>query len=172
MSPFHHRDPGIVGLLGTTRFKRPYYGLICDGIHADKNSVKIAYDSHPGGAVLVTDAMAAMGLSHGKYNLGSMEVEVGDFGVRIVGTDTIAGRYYIRSFGFSVISMPDCIANFRRFTGCSIVQAIEAATLHPAKSLGLNNKGSLEPGCDADFLFLDDDLNVKETFISGTKFNF
>ncbi|CAG8596259.1 2904_t:CDS:2, partial [Gigaspora rosea] len=27
---FHQRDPDIIGLLGTTRIPRPYYGIICD----------------------------------------------------------------------------------------------------------------------------------------------
>ncbi|KAJ1672753.1 N-acetyl-glucosamine-6-phosphate deacetylase, partial [Spiromyces aspiralis] len=61
---FHQRDPGIVGLLGSPR-ERPYYGIICDGIHVHPNSVKIAYNAHPGGAILVTDAMAAQGLPEG-----------------------------------------------------------------------------------------------------------
>ncbi|CAG8452628.1 9810_t:CDS:2, partial [Gigaspora rosea] len=65
----HHRDPGIIGLLGTTRL---YYGIICDGIHMHPNSIKMAYDSHPKGAVLVTDAMTAMGLPPGDYTLGDI----------------------------------------------------------------------------------------------------
>jgi N-acetylglucosamine-6-phosphate deacetylase len=52
--------------LGTTRITRPFYGIICDGIHVHPNSIKIAYDSHPKGAILVTDAMAALGLPPGK----------------------------------------------------------------------------------------------------------
>jgi hypothetical protein len=35
MQPFHHRDPGLVGLLGRTG-QRPFYGLISDGIHVHR----------------------------------------------------------------------------------------------------------------------------------------
>jgi len=94
MAPFHHRDPGVIGLLGASNLeKRPYYGIICDGIHTHPNSAMVAYYAHPKGAVLVTDAMGAMGLPYGKYKLGQMDVERTDHGVYITGTDTLAGRF-------------------------------------------------------------------------------
>ncbi|KAG0227951.1 hypothetical protein BGW42_002505 [Actinomortierella wolfii] len=93
MPQFHHRDPGVIGLLGSRPdLPRPYYGLICDGIHVHPNSVKIAYDSHPEGVILVTDAMSAMGLAPGNYQLGNMSVTKEEDRVYIEGTDTLAGR--------------------------------------------------------------------------------
>lgn len=51
---------------------------------------------------------------------------------------------------------------------CSIVYAIEAATLHPARCLKIDHcKGRLDFGCDADFVMLTDDLEVKSTWIAG-----
>lgn len=62
MPQFHHRDPGVIGLLGSRMdLPRPFYGLICDGMHVHPNSVKIAYDSHPEGVILCT-AMSPLGL--------------------------------------------------------------------------------------------------------------
>lgn len=56
MPQMHHRDPGVIGLLGAqVQSQRPYYGLIADGIHVHPNAVRLAYDCHPDGAVLVTD---------------------------------------------------------------------------------------------------------------------
>ena len=61
MQQLHHRDPGVVGLLGSEdTLPRPYYGIICDGVHIHKSCVKLAYRSHPHGAILVTDAMAQL----------------------------------------------------------------------------------------------------------------
>jgi hypothetical protein len=50
-----------------------------------------------------------------------------------------------------VITINDCVKNF----GCSVIEAIEAATLHPAKLLGIHNvKGILNNvGADADDLY-------------------
>ncbi|KAL1924384.1 uncharacterized protein VTP21DRAFT_7419 [Calcarisporiella thermophila] len=158
MQQFHHRDPGIIGLLGSN-LQRPYYGLICDGVHCHPNSVKIAYYSHPGGAVLVTDAMSAMGLPPGKYTLGDMKVEKEEDRVYVEGTRTLAG---------SVITLDACVRNFKEFTGCSTIEALEAVTLHPAVLLGIQDrKGQLVTGADADLVFLDDDLRVKRVFVAG-----
>jgi len=56
------------------------------------------------------------------------------------------------------------------YTGCSIGDAMEAASLHPAQLLETDDrKGSLEFGKDADFILLDDKLQVQATYIEGKK---
>lgn len=56
MPQIHHRDPGVIGTLGAQdESQRPYYGLIVDAIHVHPNAIRLAYDCHPDGAVLVTD---------------------------------------------------------------------------------------------------------------------
>jgi N-acetylglucosamine-6-phosphate deacetylase len=95
MQQLHHRDPGIIGLLGSEdTLPRPYYGIICDGIHIHKSCVKLAYRSHPHGAILVTDAMAQLGLPNGTYDWTNGERITKD-GMRLhlEGEETIAGRY-------------------------------------------------------------------------------
>ncbi|KAI8335481.1 hypothetical protein BC941DRAFT_430446 [Chlamydoabsidia padenii] len=182
MLPFHQRDPGMVGILGATDLPkpaqpdrhplpsltspdrqlpdpRPFYGIICDGIHVHPNSVRIAYYSHPRGCILVTDALSAAGLPHGTYQLGGQEVEVRHGGAYVKGTDTLAG---------STITIDQCVRNFWKFTRCSRVEALEAATLHPAQALGIaDRKGTFVSGADADLVFLDDDLNLKRVFVRG-----
>ena len=47
---FHHRDPGIVGLLTSYDIPKPmFYGLIADGIHTHPTATRIAHRSHPNG---------------------------------------------------------------------------------------------------------------------------
>jgi N-acetylglucosamine-6-phosphate deacetylase len=90
----------------------------------------------------------------------------------------------------SVTPMSQCVRNFKHFTGtslvrntsrcrhtqirshmdteCSTVEALQAATLHPAQLLGIRHrKGTLDVGADADLVVLDDDLNVRATFVRG-----
>ena len=51
-----------------------------------------------------------------------------------------------------------------------MVEVIEMATLHPARLLGISNrKGTLEFGSDADFIILDHQLNLLQTYIGGEK---
>uniref|UniRef100_A0AAQ4NVJ7 N-acetylglucosamine-6-phosphate deacetylase n=1 Tax=Gasterosteus aculeatus aculeatus TaxID=481459 RepID=A0AAQ4NVJ7_GASAC len=52
MLPFHHRDPGIVGLLTSDRVpsgRTVFYGMIADGIHTNPAALRIAHRAHPEG---------------------------------------------------------------------------------------------------------------------------
>ncbi|XP_042564537.1 N-acetylglucosamine-6-phosphate deacetylase [Clupea harengus] len=162
MLPFHHRDPGIVGLLTSEKVppgRRVFYGMIADGIHTHPAALRIAHRAHPTGLVLVTDAIAAMGLPSGHHTLGQQEIDIQGLHAYVAGTKTLSG---------SIATMDMCVRHFRKATGCSVEAALEAASLRPAESLGLNHrKGTLDFNTDADFVVLDDALTVQETYIMG-----
>ena len=64
--------------------------------------------------------------------------------------------------------MDTCVKLFRKFTGCSIVEALEAATVHPAKAINVfGRKGTLAYGADADLVLLNDNLDVLEVYVNG-----
>lgn len=49
---FHHRDPGLVGLLASDNIpsnKAVYFGIIADGIHTHPAALRIAHRVHPKG---------------------------------------------------------------------------------------------------------------------------
>jgi N-acetylglucosamine-6-phosphate deacetylase len=213
MTSFHHRDPGLVGMLAAERSPDNnhassfWYGIIVDGIHTHPAAVKMAYNSHPKGAVLVTDAMAAMGLPAGRYMLGALEVDVTEDRSELASSgpstsssaaagptsplltfsrgkispsrqqQQVASRHWRKratlvgseTLAGSVITMDSCVKNYVDFTGCSVAEALESASLHPARALGLESrKGTLEPGMDADIVLLDPEtLAVRATFVSG-----
>ncbi|XP_062954745.1 N-acetylglucosamine-6-phosphate deacetylase [Cynocephalus volans] len=162
MLPFHHRDPGIVGLLTSDQLppgRCIFYGMIADGMHTNPAALRIAHRAHPRGLVLVTDAVPALGLGNGRHTLGQQEVEVDGLTAYIAGTKTLCG---------SIAPMDVCVRHFLQATGCSVESALEAASLHPAQLLGLEKrKGTLDFGADADFVVLDDSLHVQATYISG-----
>uniref|UniRef100_A0A8C9XMD9 N-acetylglucosamine-6-phosphate deacetylase n=1 Tax=Sander lucioperca TaxID=283035 RepID=A0A8C9XMD9_SANLU len=162
MLPFHHRDPGIVGLLTSDQVpagRTVYYGMIADGIHTNPAALRIAHRAHPSGLVLVTDAITAMGLPPGRHTLGQQVIEIQGLHAYVAGTKTLCG---------SIATMDMCVRHFKHASGCSVEEALEAASLHPAKLLGISHKkGNLDYGSDADLVLLDDALNVEATFISG-----
>lgn len=159
---FHHRDPGLVGLLTSDALpagQHVYFGIIADGYHTHPAALRIAYRSHAAGLCLVTDAIAALGLHDGVHKLGQLDIEVRDGRAFLLGLDTLCG---------SIASMDGCVRFFRQATGCSVVYALEAASLHPARALGISErKGALTFGADADFVLLDDELMVQSTWIAG-----
>lgn len=58
----------------------------------------------------------------------------------------------------------------KQFVDCSIVEALEAASYHPACALGIQDrKGSLLFGREADFVLLDHELKVVSTWIASKK---
>ncbi|XP_015498352.2 N-acetylglucosamine-6-phosphate deacetylase isoform X2 [Parus major] len=110
MLPFHHRDPGIVGLLTSDKIpagRRVFYGMISDGIHTNPAALRIAHRAHPKGLVLVTDAMAGMGLAPGRHTLGQQVVEIDGLNTYIAGTKTLSG---------SVATMDTCVRHFQEAT--------------------------------------------------------
>ena len=91
----HHRDSGIFGILGAQKaLRRPYFGIIADGIHVHPSMVGVAFNAHPEGCILVTDAMSVLGLADGDYAWTNGEVMEKRGGkVTLKGTNgTIAGR--------------------------------------------------------------------------------
>jgi N-acetylglucosamine-6-phosphate deacetylase len=151
MRPLHHRNPGIFGLLGTpssTTSQKPYFGIIADGIHLHPTSIKIAWNAHPDGLILVTDAMRFAGMRDGTYDWtnGSRVVKKGAM-LTLEENGKIAG---------SSIQLVDCVSNFLNWTGASVPEALRAVTETPARMLGvLGVKGTLEVGADADLVVLD-----------------
>nr|XP_044250507.1 N-acetylglucosamine-6-phosphate deacetylase [Drosophila takahashii] len=163
MLPFHHRDPGLVGLLASDavpRGRTVYFGIIADGVHTHPAALRIAYRTHPQGLILVTDAISALGLEEGVHHIGQLPLQVKQGKAFIAGTETLCG---------SIAPMDECVRIFQKATDCSVVYAIEAATLHPAQCLKIEDrKGTLDFGSDADFILLDDRLQVLSTWIAGT----
>ena len=162
MVPFHHRDPGIFGLLGADDIikKDLFYSIIVDGIHAHPASVKIAYNSHPKGIVLVTDAIAAQGLPPGIYHLSNLTVKVTELRAVLADSqDTLAG---------SIVTLDECFRNFIKYSNASLADACRASSQHPAEVLKIfPRKGCLNYGSDADIVILDKNLHVVATFVGG-----
>lgn len=97
MRPLHHRNPGIFGVLGKAEvLARPFFGIIADGIHLHPTTIKIAFNAHPDGFILVTDAMHLVGLPDGAYpwTNGGQTCNIVKQGSKLLleNSNTIAGR--------------------------------------------------------------------------------
>ncbi len=155
MSPFTHREPGLVGALLSSDIP---CGLIVDGVHAHPAAVRTAFRAKGArGISLVTDAMAAMGMGPGRYKLGDRDVLVDASSARL-DDGTLAG---------SILQMDGAIRHVIDYTGCSLADAITMASATPARVIGIDHKGSIKPGYDADLVVLDKSLHVEMTIARG-----
>lgn len=155
MRPLRHRDPGpIVALMADPRV---WLEIVADGLHVDPALVAYLFATHPDRMVLVTDSMAAAGFGDGDYRLGELDVEVRDGAARIAGTTTIAG---------STLTLAKAVQNVVRF-GVDPFVAVRAATLLPARYLGLDGVGEITPGARADLVVLDADHAVTAVMWHG-----
>ncbi|CAH2713666.1 N-acetylglucosamine-6-phosphate deacetylase [Neobacillus rhizosphaerae] len=157
MRGLHHREPGIVG----AAFLRDELiaEIIVDGVHVRPEMVELAYkQKQSDGLILITDSMRAKCMKNGKYDLGGQEVTVQD-GKAVLADGTLAG---------SILRLGQAVKNIVNYTGCSLENAIEMASVNPAKQLNVfERKGSLAEGKDGDIVILDKNLEVFMTFCRG-----
>ncbi len=109
------------------------------------------------GSVLITDATAAAGMPDGTYQLGPIQVQVKDG--RCTRDGKLAG---------SILTMDRAVRNLVQFTDWSLRDAVRAATLNPARAVGLAQAcGILTPGAEANLVVLSPDGGVRQTFVRG-----
>nr|WP_218620894.1 N-acetylglucosamine-6-phosphate deacetylase [Mycolicibacterium hippocampi] len=154
MRPIDRREPGpIVALLEDPRIT---VELITDGVHIDPAIYRfVAKTIGPERISLITDAMAATGMSDGRYYLGPLAVDVAGGVARVAGTDTIAG---------STATMDQVLRFAVAHSGAprneALLAAVAQTSVNPARALGLPASAGLTAGAAADMVMLDNDLAV------------
>ncbi len=155
MSPLHHRDPGVVGAALNSDV---YTELIADTFHVNKGIYPMLAKTKGSKLVLITDALRSAGMPDGEYENGGQVFVLKGIECRLR-DGTIAG---------SVLRLNQGVRHFRDYGGVTMAQAVRAASLSAAESVGLaETKGSLTPGKDADITLLNDDCGVLKTIVRG-----
>lgn len=157
MSPLTHREPGMVG--AAMELKNTFAELICDGHHVSPVAANIMMNAKTReNIVLITDCMRAGAMEYGQYTLGEFDVIVENGTARLL-TGSLAG---------SVLSMNNAIKNVVDWNIATLEEAIKMASYNPAVSCNIDDKcGSIKPGLPADFVVIDDSLNVYNTYLDG-----
>ncbi len=156
MRPLDHRDPGILAEVLTD--SQLTADIIVDGIHVMPEVVQLFLQAKGiDRVVLITDATAAAGMPDGTYQLGPIQVQVKN------GRCTMDGK-----LAGSVLTMDRAVRNVIHFADWSLQDAVRAATVNPARAVGLaQHHGVLAPGAEANLVVLNSSGDVRRTFVRG-----
>jgi N-acetylglucosamine-6-phosphate deacetylase len=153
----HHREPGVAGqALADTRLA---CGLIADLHHVHPAICRVVMEAARGRVALVTDAVSALGMPPGRYELGSEVVELHQGSPPLRADGTLAG---------STLRLDEAIGNVVGL-GIDPVRAVAAATTVPAGLLGLDDLGRLEAEARADLVWLSQSWRALATWVDGVE---
>lgn len=177
MPPLGHRAPGPVPVLLQAARQSPdrmVLELIADGVHLDPEIVRMVFSLvGPGSIALITDAMAAAGMSDGLYTLGSLDVLVQDRVARLVSADDARPGAIAGATSLLLENVQRCVG-----WGVPLADAVTAASATPARLMGLDQRdagqpgstplGSLATGYRADILVTTEKLELLQVYRAGT----
>ncbi len=154
MSDNNHRDPGIVT---AAYLNKMLCELIVDKVHVHPDVVNLTYQVIGASNIaLITDAMDAKALGDGDYVFGGQQVHVSDGCARLA-NHALAG---------STLKFDQGVRNFYEITNCDLIELSHVASINQAKDLNLTT-GQIKKGFDADFVVLDNSLQIVKTIIDG-----
>lgn len=159
MRPFSHRDPGVLGAV--LESDAVTAELIGDGAHVDFAAARVLLRAKGASRVaLVTDGMPLAGTSDGKAEWEGERIRV-EGGKAVRGDGTIVG---------GVTTLDAMVRNAVENMHMTRADALSMASTVPARAVRLGaSYGSLEPERAADFVLLDDELRVVETWVAGER---
>jgi len=157
MTPLHHREIGVVG----EGLVHPglMIELIGDGIHLAPDMLRLLFQLVPlERLMLITDSVAASWIGEGEIELGGLPVVVRDGVARLKDGGALAG---------SALRYHEGLRTLVEVTGRPLRELVQVTSLNPARSLGLEGFGRIEPGYHADLVAIDEDFSVWKTWVEG-----
>lgn len=157
MSQLKAREPGLVG--AALEDDRLFAGIICDGFHVDRISLRIAFSCKGRDRLmLITDAMPLVGTSESTFMLQGRQITLREN--RLTGPDgTLAGAH---------LTMIDAVRNAVALLEVPLIDALIMASRTPATFLGLESElGMIAPGYRADLVAFRTNFEVVDTWVTG-----
>lgn len=149
MSALNHREPGMVGAIFDSG--KVQVSLVADGHHVDYAAIRIAKRLLADKLFLITDAVTENKEGYYRHQLSGDKYVMPD--------GTLSG---------SSLTMLQAVKNCIQYADISLAEALKMASLYPARVLGIDHhKGKIEKNYDADFLVLDDELNIQSIYRGG-----
>lgn len=162
MTGLHHRDVGVLG--ACLLDDRVNCELICDGMHVSLPMVKIILRAKDNNKIMmISDCTPMSGAPVGKYKgfgPGMEVINVNENGFVLSDEGRLCGSSQGVLFG---------IYNLVEKLHLPIQEVVKLSSLNASRVYGLESKGSIAIGKDADFVVIDDNYKVIKTYSEGRK---
>ena len=157
MPALDHRAPGLAGAV--LQSDEVAAELICDGFHVHPGLLRATIAAkRPSRVLAITDGTAAAGLPLGATaRLGGRTIVAGQ-ATALLEDGTTAG---------SVLTMDKAFQQLVGRVGLSLMDAATLCSTTPARELRLVGHGVLAPEAVADFVVLDANFTVVQTYVAG-----
>lgn len=123
----------------------------------------MTYRSSPRHCILISNSIELSGLPDGLYpghaHIPSKQVKVGNK-VTIEGTDTLTG---------GCVGLDECVRNLMDWADIKVEAAVLCVTENVVDAMGLHDRGKLDIGKRADFVIMNEDGTLKETWVLGKR---
>ena len=167
MTGLHHRD---IGTLGACLFRDEVdCEIICDDMHVSLDMIRLYFKvKDQSRFMMISDNVKYAGLPAGHYkgrptdsNSDRKTIHITEDGFVLSETGRLSGSSKPVIYG---------IKNLVTKLNIPLEDVIKMSSLNPAKKYGFDDrKGSIAIGKDADFVVINHDFDVKETWIEGQK---
>ena len=130
--------------------------VIADGCHVPKELFRMLYQIKGSDTLcLVTDAMRCAGTKEEISHIGGVPCKIKNGVACLLDESAFAG---------SVATADRLIRFCVKDVGIGLCEAVKMMTVNPAKVLGLESKGKIAVGYDADLVIFDENIHVEGVF--------
>lgn len=152
MPQIHHRKPGLIPAIFR---EKPYTSIVADGIHVAYPMIRMAKEILGESLYLISDA--ATPATEGVYK------------------HTLKGDRYVainknneEVLSGSALTMLKAVQNCVEHVGISLPEAVNMATLYPARVIGAERRiGLIQPGYEASMVLFDHNYNITRVIYKG-----
>ena len=135
--------------------------IIADGKHLPPELIRMIYKiKGKDGVIAVTDSLSLAGTDVKTGRMSSTDFIIEDGVCKLLDRSAFAG---------SIATADVLLRVLTKEANIPLVDAVRLMTVNPALVMGIDRKGDLVPGMDADIVVFDGDINVRAVFLGGER---
>ena len=159
MIGMHHRSPNLP--VAAMVDDRVFSEVMADGVHVHPAIITLVGKMKGKDRLItVTDSSYVKGLGVGIHHLPERDIEIKEDG-SVIWCEN--GK-----LGGSIITMIKNVENLQKLGKLDLVTAINAATINPARFLGIDDyKGLIKENYQADLAIYNDKYEIVQTYVNG-----